>query len=134
MNHNCYLCESVAPLSANSSERLIFWERVKDESEPQATSACGRAFMLLHGGFQLSGSSFSPLTPRSVMSFTTFFFALARDVAKSLGLGGVWSDFFETTSTWCFLVWINSQSWLGCRPNQSSFLPCSQRGWWGARP
>lgn len=29
---------------------------------------------MLHGGFQLSGSSFSSLAPPSAMSFTTFFF------------------------------------------------------------
>lgn len=42
--------------------------------------------------------------------------SLAGDVAKSWGVGRVWSNFWNNERAGCFQVWISFQSQLCCRP------------------
>lgn len=75
------------------------WKQVRDESEPQETSACGRAFILLHRGFQLSLDPPSRLLHCLVQWVSPLFFSLVRRRGQVIkgGRGVIW--FFETTST-----------------------------------
>ena len=80
---------SVLPHCLSTVVRGLFfeWEWVRSESEPQATSACGREFMLLHGGFQLYGSSLLLLVLPEAMSFTITFFFLGQRRGQVIGGG-----------------------------------------------